>query len=263
MKKERKEKMAALVAKSYQNLEQVTDEYSVNGKQYVKVRMTNGSIKQVRAYSEAEFRKYNPEVKIIQKAKSQKDIFGFGEQGFIWIFKGDTYAALDWFRMQPTRYAEYFGWYLPSDIEMPQPIPSGVEPIKLYWDKVCDEDEIHLRDKAEIKAYIETLIYDPGTSEWVGNIGERLTMPLTCTRIMHFMNAYGESTMFQFETDDGDVCIWSTQTSKNIKENHRYMISGTVKQHTIYRNTKQTQLTRCTIKEEFGEFFSETEDDEE
>lgn len=245
--------MAALVAKSYQDLEQLCDPYEVNGKMYVKVRMHNGSAKVVRAYNENEYRKYNPEVKVIQKAKSQREIFGFGEQGFIWLFKGETYAALDWFRAQPTRYADYLGWYLPSDIEMPSPLPAGIEPVKLEWDNVCDEDGIHFRDKEEIKAYVETLIYDCGNSEWLGNVGERLTLNLTCTRIMHFMNSYGESTMFQFETDDGDVCIWSTQTSKSIKENHKYMIAGTVKQHNIYRNVKQTQLTRCTIKKDLGE----------
>jgi len=67
------------------------------------------------------------------------------------------------------------------------------------------------------------------------------------------MNSYGDTTMFQFETDDGDICNWSTQTSKDIKENHRYMVAGTVKQHTTYRNVKQTILTRCTIKEELME----------
>ena len=112
--------MAALVAKSYQGLEQVCDPYTMNGKQYVKVRLNNGTIKTVRAYSEKEYSKYNPEVKVIQKAKSQRITFGFGNKGFIWLFKGNTYDALDWFRWAPTRYAEFLGWYLPSDIEMPR-----------------------------------------------------------------------------------------------------------------------------------------------
>ena len=243
--------MAALVAKSYTNLEQVCEPYTVNGKEYVKVRLNNGTIKQVRSYSQSEYRKYNPEVKIIQKAKSQRDVFGFGEAGYIWLFKGDTYAALDWFRWAPTRYSEVFGWYLPSDIEMPSPVPDGIEPVKLMWEDVKDpNDEDKLQDKDTLKTKIESIIYDPGTSEWVGEVKERITMPLTCTRIMHFMSAYGDNTMYQFETDDGDVCIWNTQTSKNIQENHRYLIVGTVKQHSIYRNVKQTQLTRCSIKEE-------------
>ena len=249
--------MAALVAKSYVGLEQVCEPYTVNGREYVKVRLNNGTIKQVRSYTEAEYRKYNPEVKIIQKAKSQREVFGFGEAGYIWLFKGDTYAALDWFRWAPTRYSEVFGWYLPSNIEMPTPIPEGVEPVKFMWEDAKDpNDENKLLEKDALKTKIDSLIYDPGTSEWVGGLQERITMPLTCTRIMHFMNTYGENTMFQFETDDGDICIWNTQTSKDIKENHRYMISGTVKQHSVYRAVKQTQLTRCKVIEELGEFLN-------
>lgn len=241
-----------LVAKSYKDLPILCDPYEVNGKQYVKVRMHNGSIKQVRAYSEAEYRRYNPEVKIIQKAKSQRETFGFGEAGYIWVFKGDTYGALDWFRWAPTRYAEMLGWYLPSNIEMPKPLPAGIEPVKLYWDKVCDEEGEHFKDKKEIKDYVDTLIYDPGTSEYIGSIGERMTIPLTCTRVFHFMNTYGESTLYTFETDEGDIVTWITNTSKNIEEKHRYMASFSVKQHTIYRNQQQTVVQRLQIKEELG-----------
>lgn len=242
--------MAALVAKSYESLEQLCDPYEINGKQFVKVRLHNGSTKVVRAYSEKEYRKYNPEVKVIQKAKSQRETFGFGEEGYIWIFKGDTYAALDWFRWAPTRYAEALGWYLPSNIEMPEPLPVGIEPVKLYWENVCDENGEYFRDKAEIKAYVETLIYDPGVSEWVGEIGKRYTANLICKRIMHFMNSYGDTTMFQFETDKGNIIIWTTQTNKDIKEGYNYECAFTIKAHSIYRNTKQTQVSRLAIKKE-------------
>ena len=246
-----------MVAPSYQKYNTIGDPYYVNNKQYIVLDMGKGKTKTVRYYTEAEYNRAFPPVKIVQPAKSRREVLGFGEQGFIWLFKGSTYEMLDFFHTSPCRYAKLWGWYLPSDIEMPLPLPINVEPVRLFWDKVCDESGEHFRDKDEIKAYVETLIYDPGTSEWVGNIGERLTMPLTCTRIMHFMNNYGETTMFQFETDDGDVCNWSTQTSKDIKEHHRYMIAGTVKQHNIYRNVKQTILTRCSIKEELGEFHNE------
>lgn len=248
--------MSALVAKSYQDLEQVSDIYSVNGRNYVKVRMKNGSIKQVRAYSESEYHKYNPEVKIIQKPKSPKMIYGFGDEGFIWVFKGDTYSAIDWFRLQPTKFARMFGWYLASSEPMPDPLPAGITPVKLHWEDVCDEDEFYLKDEKEIRKFVDTLVYDSGTSEWVGSIGQRLTLPLTCTKIVNFENAYGLSTIFSFEDDDGNAFIWSTSTSKDIKENYRYMISGTVKAHDTYKSVKQTSLSRCKIHEELGHFNS-------
>lgn len=245
----------ALVAKSYQGLPQISDVYTIGGKAYVKVRMKNGSAKQVRAYSEAEYRKYNPEVKVIQKAKSQRETFGFGEQGFIWLFKGDTYAALDWFREQPTRYARMLGWYLPSDIEMPQPLPAGVTPVKLMWENVCNEEGDHFRPEEEVKTYVESLIFDKGVSKYIGVLGERLTLPLTCFDIKYFLSMYGETTLYVFEDDEGNIFTWNTQTKKDIQQHHRYMVSGTVCKHNIYRNQCQTSINRCRILSELEEFL--------
>ena len=241
--------MAALVAKSYEGLEQLCEPYTMNGKQYVKVRMKNGSTKVVRAYTEGEYRKYNPEVKVVQKAKSQRETFGFGEQGFIWLFKGDTYAALDWFRWAPTRYAEALGWYLPSDIEMPEPLPAGIEPVKLMWEDVCDEKGEYFKDKQDIKKFVETLIYDAGESQWIGEVKERLVLKVKCEKIFHFLSMYGENTMYMFVTKDGNIVTWNTQTNQDIEEGKDYGLTGTVKDHITYRNKKQTVLTRCKVAE--------------
>jgi len=170
----------ALVAKSYEGLEQICEPYSLNGREYVKVRMKNGQIKQVRAYSEAEYRKYNPEVIIVKPAKSRRNVLGFGEQGFIWLFKGETYENLDWFHDSPCRYARTWGWYLPSDIPMPEPLPANITPVKLEWDEVSFEDQLISED--QIKAVADAKLFDPSPSKHVGKIGDRLDLMLTCDR---------------------------------------------------------------------------------
>ena len=69
------------VAKSYIALPIEEGPYIVNGKQYCKVRMKNGSLKQVRWYTDAEFAKMYPEEKAVVAAspdrKTQRDILGF------------------------------------------------------------------------------------------------------------------------------------------------------------------------------------------
>lgn len=240
-----------LVAKSYQNLPIVSDPYIINGKEYVKVRLNNGQTKQVRSYSEKEYRKYNPEVKIIQKIRSRRNVLGFGEQGFIWIFKGDTYSALDWFRWAPTQYNEFFGWHLPSNIEMPNPLPAGIEPIKLMWEQVKDpnqEDEI--LSKAELKPIVESMLYDPGTSQWMGEVGDKLTIDVTCRHIAHFMSAYGESTLYSFVDEDGNNYTWTTSTTPSIQEQLSYNITGKIKKLDTYKNQKVTVLTRVKVNKE-------------
>ena len=236
----------ALVAKSYENLEQVCEPYTMNGKEYVKVRMKNGSIKQVRAYSEAEYRKYNPEVKIIKPAKSRRDILGFGEKGFIWIFKGETYENLDWFHSSPCRYARTWGWYLPSDIEMPSPLPANIEPLKLEWDEVSFEDQLISED--QIKEVVDKMLYDAGTSRYIGKVGDRLEMDVTCKKASISQNIYGISYFYVFEDSEGNVYTWGT-SARSLDEGVQYHLKGTVKDHTTYRNVCQTMLTRCKVEE--------------
>lgn len=241
--------MPALVAKSYQNLEQLCEPYTNNGKLYVKVRMRNGTEKVVRAYSEKEYAKYNPEIKIIQPAKSRKDVLGFGEAGFIWLLKGDCYSILDWLKASPFRYAKLWGWYLPSAIEMPDSLPAGVEPIKLEWDEISFDNQL-LNDK-DINKIIDEKLYDPGSSKWVGEIGVRYTMNLICDRVIAVDNIYGSSTFHIFHDENDNIFTWST-SAKTLTEGHLYILAGTIKSHDKYKNKCQTMLTRCTVKEDLG-----------
>lgn len=235
-----------LVAKSYQGLPFVSDPYTINGREYVKVRMKNGSIKQVRSYSEKEYAKYNPEVKIIKPAKSKREILGFGEQGFIWIFKGETYENLDFFRASPCRYTRLWGWYLPSDIEMPDPLPTNIEPLKLDWDDVSFDGDLIAEDK--IVKFVDKMIYDEGESEYVGEIGDRLDIDVVCTRASVTQSAYGLSYFYVFQSDEGNIFTWGT-SSKVLEEGKHYHIKGSVKSHNTFRAVKQTMLTRCRVEE--------------
>ena len=233
-----------MVAKSFQDMEQVTEPYAVSGKMYVKVKHPNtGNIRQVRWYSDSEYSKYYPEVKIIQPKKSQKDALGF-TNGYITIFKGNTYANLDWFKESVARYARHWGWYIISTIEIPTDLPEDIEPIRLNWEDVSD-DGVTVKDEDKVKAFVETLIFEPGTSEYVGNVGQRMELTLTVTNAIELDGNYGRSMMHIMEDEDGNVFVWST-ASKTLEEGSTFHCKGTVKDHRVYRNTKQTVLTRCT-----------------
>ena len=232
------------VAKSFQEMEQVTEPYAAGGKMYVKVKHPNtGNIRQVRWYTDAEYSKYYPEVKIIQPKKSQKDALGF-TNGYITIFKGNTYAHLDWFKQSIARYARHWGWYIVSTEEVPADLPEGIEPIRLNWEDVSD-DGITVKDEDKVKAFVETLLFEPGTSEYVGAIGQRLELNLTVTNAIELDGNYGRSTMHIMEDDDGNIFVWST-SAKTLAEGSTFHCKGTVKDHRVYRNNKQTVLTRCT-----------------
>lgn len=236
-----------LVAKSYQNLPKVGDVFISSGKSYINVQLKSGKIKTVRAYSEAEYRKLYPEMKSMVQAqdafyKPQKEVLGF-TKGYITIFKGDAYAHIDWFRTSIARYARWWGWYIISTEEIPDDLPDGLEPIQLPWDIVGNDDG-KLKPESIVQKAVEAIIYDAGTSEFVGEVGERVELTLTVTRAIEIENDYGHSMMHVMEDECGNVYVWTT-AAKNWPEGAVKNVRGTIKDHRTYKNTKQTVLTRC------------------
>ena len=241
--------MSALVAKSYQGLEQTCEPYTVNGRMYVKIRTKSGAEKQVRAYSEKEFlRLWGDMAPQAQSSstKSLKEVLGF-TKGYITIFAGETYAALEWFRYSPARFHKLFGWYFTSTEELPQDVPSCIEPKQLLWAKVAKDDNTLLPDAAVLAA-VNELIYPPSTSQFVGEVGKRIERVLTVKRAIPIEGNYSPSTMHIMIDEEGNEFVWVT-SARTLEQGMIYNVRGTVKAHKVYQNTRQTYLTRCTATE--------------
>lgn len=235
------------VAKSYQSLEIVGDVFVSSGRQYVNVKMKSGALKTVRWYSDSEYRKMYPEAVAVDRSadpyyKPQKEVLGF-TKGYITIFKGDTYAEIDWFRASIARYARWWGWYIISTEEVPTDLPAGITPVRLPWESV-GQDSGELKPESLIKEAVEALIYDESESEYVGSIGERLDLYLTVERTIELDGNYGRSTMHIMRDDCGNLFVWTT-ASKSWSAGTEHHIKGTVKDHRKYKGEKQTVLTRC------------------
>lgn len=221
------------VAKSYQNYEIVKEPYENNDKFYVDIDF-KGKIKTVRWYEEP-----------MKKIRPLKEVLGFAK-GYITIFKGDTYSLLDWFRAEEAcRYHTFWGWYVPSELEMPT-IPAGLEIIQLKWEDVAFADEDQLRPESQIKEHIDSLMYDPSPSKWQGEVGDRLEKVLTVTKVIPIEGYYGNSTMHIFSDPEENVYVWTT-AAKTLEIGESYLLKGTIKQLSVYKNQKQTILTRCKI----------------
>ena len=235
-----------MVAKSFQSMKQMGEPYPVGNKMYVKVlNEKTGTERQVRWYTDAEYVKMYPEeVKTVAKKYGNlKEALGF-TNGYITIFKGDTYSQLDWFRLSNARYHRQWGWYVVSTEEVPEDLPEGITPIKLMWESISINDE-SLKPEDTIKSAIDSLLYEESSSEYVGTIGERLTLTLTVTAARSISGYYGHSMAHTMEDEDGNIFVWITG-AKNWPVGSVKTIKGTVKEHKEFRNVKQTVLTRCT-----------------
>lgn len=237
-----------MVAKSYQNMEIVSDVYTVSGRNYVKVRDFKGAERQVRWYSDKEYaRMYGTPVDHSNDPfyKTQKQLFGFDKTGFITIFKGNTFAAKDEIKaLEGARYTRLWGWGVPGDVEIPE-IP-GVETLHLEWDAVGNEDG-SLKTDEFVETYMSNLLLEPSASQFQGTIGERVRgLSLKATRVIGVDGHYGRSYIHNFEDCDSNVYVWIT-ASKCLEEDSTYIVDGTIKDHKMYKNIPQTILTRCKV----------------
>lgn len=232
-----------MVAKSFQSMEQVTEPYEINGRMYVKIKNDKtGTLRQVRWYSEREYKALYPYEVVDPYGKSQKEALGF-KAGFITIFSGNTYENKEWLKSIGAKYRKSWGWGLAGDIELPVGVPEDVTPIRLDWDKV-GKDESLLNDDL-VRKTIDELVYEPSLSKFQGAVGDRLTIDVTVDKAIRLNGIYGPSTMHIMTDGCGNAFVWTTG-SRSWAEGSKHTIRGTVKDHRVYKNVKQTILTRCS-----------------
>lgn len=237
------------VAKSYIGLSQTCEPYMAdNNRWYVRVVLKSGKEKEVRWYTDIEFEKMYPETSVITEPSKDVDAaknrLGF-QEGYITIFRGDQETNNDWFKLSNARWARYWGWYVVSTEEVPEQLPFGIEPVKLYWkDIIGPTGEMKPEDK--LKEIVDVLLYGESDSQFIGSIGERLELVVNVAKAISFDGAYGKTTMHIMHDDCGNEYVWTTG-SKTLTVDNIYHIRGTVKDHRVYKGTNQTILTRCMI----------------
>lgn len=236
-----------MVAKSYQSLQMIGEPYTQNGKQYIKVAAKSGE-KAVRWYSDDEYyRMYPDEVPTKNKVRSLKEVLGF-EKGYITLFQGEVNESEDVFIHSPNaRYNRLFGWYCPSECDLPEGIPSHLTIVRLQWDDIAVDDDTLLGEK-QVRRVVEGLLFQPSGSQHQGAIGDKLTVTVTVKRVMPIDGMYGRTYFHVFEDATGNVYTWNTKT-QSLSQGKTINLQGTVSSHDTFRNENQTKLVRCKVNE--------------
>lgn len=238
-----------MVAKSYQGLKQITEPYSSNNKMYVDVQTNTGLRKRVRWYSDAEYAKMYPEDKVDKSKDSyyrtQKYVLGF-DKGYITIFRNVKPEHEDWFCQSICRFARWWGWYVPSTEDMPNNLPLGVEPVKLYWDPMGDEEE-HLCKENIVHAHVQSTLYSKKTCSLLqSEVGNRIERTVTVEDniLIENQHFHSKTNIHYLRDKDGNLYMWKT-SAKNWSVGSTKRIRGTVKEYDEYKGEAVTVLTRC------------------
>jgi hypothetical protein len=86
-------------------------------------------------------------------------------------------------------------------------------------------------------------------SEFVGTVGEKIQLQVKIRNILTFSSNYGNgiSYLILMKDDKGNDLKWSTSNGKQFQIDQELELSGIVKEHTTYKDRKQTILTRCKV----------------
>jgi hypothetical protein len=215
---------------------------------YVRIRASSGNEREVRWYNEAEYARMYPgeEIEVeVKRLRTVKDVLGF-EKGYITIFKGNVEAVEDWFRAEKVcRFHNFWGWYIISTDEVPT-LPNEVSAVELPWSAVSLDDN-HLKPESQVLEVVQNLIYANSNSNYLGEVGQRIDFEATVIKAIPIDNYFGKQTLHIFETPDGDIATWLTG-ARTLEIGTTYNLRGTIKELVVYKGTKQSVMTRCTIR---------------
>ena len=118
-----------------------------------------------------------------------------------------------------------------------------------FIDAKEEADRIAKEEKeARIKA-------EKAVSQFIGQVGDKVDITAAYKFSAYFTTKIGwqEETMYihNFKDESGNTLIWKTTKgigSLNLQEGDLVHIKGTIKEHSVYKDEKQTALIRCKIE---------------
>lgn len=198
-----------------------------------------------RAKREAELKAKADEIRAEWLVRNQ-----FNPEGDTFIFKGNTYDRKDQIKETGAKFDYALGWHIAEPI-------SGYDFLKVSVNDIATPTLYGYSitiTKDEIEALKNPEPEQTNDSNYVGEIGERITFKATYTHRAFWENHYipwqtQTTYCHEFTTPEGNVLIWKTTNGLGIEVGDTVTVTGTIKEHSEYNEVKQTVLTRCKVKE--------------
>lgn len=234
------------VAKTYEKMDIQGEPFKESGRMYVNVLAPKG-IKKVRWYTDAEYRRMYPEAVKVRADFNARHAFGFRDEGFITIYKGDEDVIRAWAQEQwPPKawYNTIFHFYTPGFMPVDN-IPASIIPIQLKWDEVKMND-IMIKPYDEVEKYVMARIGNlvSNTSKFQGAKDEWLIKEVTVRENKAREDHFGEKHTHTLVDAEGNTYVWETGT-KNYPCNTTISLKMKVKDHKEINGENVTVVWYC------------------
>lgn len=165
-----------------------------------------------------------------------KNGFGFFEKEYITLFKGPQDIQDEYFSEKRVGWAwqnTIFGWFLPSNKEIPFDLPESLTPVKLTWKEITNEyGELYNYDS--IREYVRNLLQgekqEIKPQQGLFSVGNTIEGLLTVLQIDEEKDGYNTKLKILLEDDKENKFVWRTATKlpPEVGEKilYRFTISG-------------------------------------
>lgn len=181
-----------------------------------------------------------------KKAKWLSDN-GFDTEGNTFLYvKEDSYQKKDELKAAGYKYNPVLKWHGPAAGGFEE--ATEVHNVEEFYQLTAWGAYTMLSDAASKVESIIEASRPASTSEWIGDIGEKLCdVVVTLVSVYGFEGRYGFSQVVRFETEEGNVLTWFTGVDIKVKVGESCLLTGTVKKLDEYKGEKTTVMTRCKL----------------
>jgi len=173
----------------------------------------------------------------------------FNADGYTYIYAGaDSYSIKDELKAGGWRFDPVIKWHKAD--------PTGYEDrvIKINVED-CFEGSAwgDYHYKTGSKEYVDNLlaaVQPQVDSDWIGEVGDKITnIKVQLIRKYTMDGKYGVTTLYGFQDESGNIINWWSSTFQEVELNDWVVITrATIKKLEVYKDVKQTILTRCKLK---------------
>lgn len=229
------------VAKTYEKYTFDGEPFQESGRWYINIQMPKG-LKKVRWYSDTEYKRMYPDaIKEEISTFNARYAFGFREEGFITLYKGDESIIEDWARdVWPPKawYNLFFHFFTPGFMPV-ENVPEGITPIRLNWSEVAAEGN-SMKPHEEVQRIVAEKLGTLSTSEYQGNENDWLEKEVIVRENKTTETQYGDKHTFYLVDAESNTYVWETG-AKNYESGTAVKLKMKVKAH------KEIDGEKCTI----------------
>lgn len=163
-----------------------------------------------------------------------------------WLVMGNTYDIKDELKKKGAKFSRELGWHF--DHEEPGYVLEKINYSEISNTSSKGQLVIDYEKAYEISKKLREKYIEPDKSEYIGNVGEWCSTIVKLESIFTTSTRFGTCEILKFKDINDNIIVVFSSPGKYEFDENPYVINGKVKEHNLFRGSKQTIFTKCSFE---------------